>query len=267
MAASELVQFKQGARAAWGAGDYELVAKRTVWQLGGQIVGRLGVAVGEHVLDVGCGTGNGAIRAAAAGGLTVGLDLAPELFDSARRLAAEAGVDVEWIEGDAEALPFEDETFDVVFSLFGCMFAPRHELAARELARVLRRGGRLGVCSWTPEGSVGRFYEAVGRHLPPLPDFASPPPLWGSEDHVRRLFAATGVELKFQRGEVAFPPFESADEEVEFYSTKLGPVLKLRQLTEAEGRWDALRDDLVADAALHQPQEIAEYLLVLGAKR
>jgi hypothetical protein len=143
------------------------------------------------------------------------------------------------------------------------MFAPRHEVAAGELARVLRPGGRLGICSWTPEGSVGQFYRTLGGHLPPQPEVAKPALLWGSEDHVRSLFDGTGIVLEFAREEVVFPRFESADEQIEFYSTKLGPLVMLRALTEAEGRWSAVRDDL---ATLYEPQEVAEYLTVTGTK-
>jgi ubiquinone/menaquinone biosynthesis C-methylase UbiE len=132
------------------------------------------------VLDVACGTGNAAIRAAQAGGEVVGLDLTPELFEAGRRLAKQAGVSVEWTEGDAEAIPFENESFDVVLSTLGCMFAPRHRVTATELARVLRPGGRLGQCNWTPEGSQGEFFRALGAYVPPLPAFAQPPLLWGT---------------------------------------------------------------------------------------
>lgn len=110
------------------------------------------------------------------------------------------GVTVEWIEGDAEELPFEDERFDVVLSAFGVRSAPRHEVVAQELARVRRPGGTIGLVNWTPEGQIGELLRTIGRHLPPPPAFASPPPLWGSEQHVRDLFAATTVQPEFARG-------------------------------------------------------------------
>ena len=109
------------------------------------------------------------------GGQVVGLDLTPELLETGRRLAAQASVSVEWVEGDAEAIPYPDNSFDVVLSTFGCMFAPRHRVAAAELARVLRPGRRLALCNWTPEGSQGHFFRALGAYLPPPPDFAQPP--------------------------------------------------------------------------------------------
>jgi SAM-dependent methyltransferase len=241
MTVMQLARLKQGARATWATGDYAAIAKRELWPFGERIVRRVAVQPGEDVLDVACGTGNAAIRAAQAGGRVVGVDLTPELLEVGRRLAAEAGVEIEWREGDAEALPAKDERFDVVLSTFGCMFAPRHELAARELARVLRPGGRLAVCSWTPEGAMGRFFHDMGRYLPPPAEFVSPPALWGSEDHVRGLFAGTDLALEFERGVVQATPFDSVDEALEFYTTKFGPLIKAREVTEADGRWPALR--------------------------
>src|SRR5919205_178173 len=145
MAISELEQMKQGTRATWAAGDYAAIAQRTLWPVGERVVRRIGAQPGEDVLDVACGTGNAAIRAAQAGARVTGVDLTPELFEAGRELAAAAGVDVEWVEGDAESLPVADESFDAVVSLFGCMFAPRHRVAAAELARALRPGGRLCI--------------------------------------------------------------------------------------------------------------------------
>jgi ubiquinone/menaquinone biosynthesis C-methylase UbiE len=264
---TELVEFKRGVRAMWASGNYDAVAE-LVWDVGARIVGRVGVEPDDDVLDVACGTGNAAIRAAAAGGRVVGLDLTPEMFDAGRARAAAAGVDVEWMEGDVESLPFADATFDVVLSTFGCMFAPRHEVAARELVRVLRPGGRLGLCTFTPEGAGGDFFRTLGAYLP-LPPLASPPLLWGSEEHVRGLFADTGLELSFERDEVV-ERYGSVERAVQIYTTAFGPILTARELQEPEGRWPALRDDLTAmfernllpgnDAVAY------EYLLVLGSK-
>jgi ubiquinone/menaquinone biosynthesis C-methylase UbiE len=264
---TELVDFKRGTRAMWASGNYDAVAE-LVWDVGARIVGRVGVQRGEDVLDVACGTGNAAIRAAAAGGRVVGLDLTPEMFQAGRARAAAAGVDVEWMEGDVESLPFADESFDVVLSTFGCMFAPRHEVTARELGRVLRPGGRLGLCAFTPEGAGGDFFRTLGAYLP-LPPFASPPLLWGSEEHVRGLFADTGVELSFERDEVV-EEYGTLEQAVEIYTTTFGPILVARELHESEGRWPALKDDLTAmfernllpgDGAVAY-----EYLLILGSK-
>ena len=210
MAVSELEQVKQAARAAWGAGDYPSVARRNLWDVGERIVRRVGVAPGEDVLDVACGTGNAAIRAAEAGGRVVGVDLTPRLLEAGKRLAAQANLEIDWVEGDAEALPVDDESFDVVLSVFGCMFAPRHDVTAQELARVLRSGGRLGVCAWTPDGYMGEFFRTMGGYMPPPPEFVSPPLLWGSEDHVRALFADMEVELEFARELLELPRFDTS---------------------------------------------------------
>jgi SAM-dependent methyltransferase len=259
-----LEQLKKNARISWAAGDYPTVAKRQLWPVGERIVRRLGVRSGEDILDVACGTGNAALRAAAEGARTVGVDLTPELLEVARKLASEARVNVEWREGDAESLPLESETFDVVLSVFGCMFAPRHHVVAREIVRVLRRGGRFGICAWTPEGTVGKFFRAMGGYMPPPPpEFATPPLAWGTEEHVRRLFSGTGVELEFARETVEIPRLESLDAEVEFATTKFGPLIMARKFLEPQGRWPALLADL---AKLLEHQEPSEYLIIQGRK-
>ena len=263
MAVSELDRMKQGARATWAAGDYPSVAARMLWPMGERVVRRMEVSPGEAVVDVACGTGNAAIRAAQAGARVVGVDLTPELFEAGRRLAADAGVEIEWLEGDAEALPVADAGFDVALSVFGCMFAPRHRLAAAELARVLRPGGRLCVTAWTPEGYMGRFFRTLGGHLPPSPPFAEPPLLWGSEEHVAELFAGTGVEVEFARETLVPPQFPTVDEEIEFSVTRFGPMIMARRLLEPQGRWDALLAD-VRDLLEHA--EPAEYLVTTGRK-
>jgi SAM-dependent methyltransferase len=262
-ALAELATLKQGARATWAAGDYPAIAQRQLWTVGPRIVRAVGVRPGDDVLDVACGTGTAALRAAQAGGRVVGVDLTPELFAAGRRLAAEAGVQIEWVQGDAEDLPLADESFDVVLSTFGCMFAPRHAVTAHELARVLRPGGRLGLTCWTPEGGMGDFFRTVGAYMPPPSALAEPPALWGSEAHVEELFEETGVELEFQRDVVTPVPFESTDAAIEFLATKFGPMTMARQITEASGRWPELRAEL---ATLYERDEPLEYLMILGRK-
>lgn len=259
-----LEQFKKNARAGWAAGDYPAIAQRQLWPVGERIVRRIGVRPGQDVLDVACGTGNAALRAAEAGARTVGIDLTPELLQVGRSLASEAGVSVDFREGDAESLPLSDGSFDVVLSVFGCMFAPRHAVVAREMARVVRSGGRLGICSWTPEGSVGRFFRTMGSYMPKPPDFALPPLLWGTEDHVRSLFADTGVSFEFLRETVEFPQMSSLEAEIEFMTTKFGPLVMARRFLEPAGRWPALLEDL---ARLLEHPEPSEYLVALGKKQ
>lgn len=260
---AELAKLKQGARATWAAGDFPAIAALQLWEVGPRIVAAAGVKPGDDVLDVACGTGNAAIRAAQAGARVVGVDLTPELFDAGRRLAADAGVEIEWVQGDAEELPFEDERFDVVVSTFGCMFAPRHLAAAHELARVLRPGGRVAIASWTPNGATGRFFKTVGSYLPPPSPLAEPPLLWGTEGHVEELFDGTGVELAFSRDSVAAAPFESTDDAIEFMTAKFGPLIMARQHSEASGTWPELRAAL---SMLFENREPQEYLVAVGHK-
>jgi SAM-dependent methyltransferase len=259
-----LAELKRRARASWAAGDYAEIARRELWPLGERIVERVEIRPGERVLDVACGTGNAALRAAGAGGRVTALDLTPELLDAGRALAAVAGLEIDWVEGDAETLPFPDESFDVLLSTLGVMFAPRHRVAAGELVRVLRPGGRLALCNWAEDSLVARTFRTIASYLPPAPAFAQPPWLWGSDEHVRSLFAGSDVELELERGVLELPPFASPDEEVEYHSTRLGPLMAARALAEHDGRWQALRAELTA---LSDGGSSSEYLLVLGGRR
>ena len=260
---TELAKLKQGARATWAAGDFPDIARRQLWGVGPRVVSAADVGPGDDVLDVACGTGNAALRAAEVGATVVGLDLTPELLEAGREAAAESGVEVEWVHGDAEDMPFEDESFDVVLSTFGCMFAPRHAVAARELARVLRPGGRLAIASWTPDGGTGQLFATVGKYLPPPSPIAEPPILWGSEPYVERLFEGSGIELAFERDTAPAPEFDSGDDAIEYMSTKFGPMIMARQLAESSGRWPELRGEI---AALYDGREPLEYLVTVGRK-
>jgi SAM-dependent methyltransferase len=266
-----VTELKRAHRATWAAGDYAAIAELIDELPPSDLLAHVQVAPGQEVLDVATGTGNLAIRAAAAGTQVVGLDLAPELFETARRRAVEHDVIVDWVEGDAEELPFEDERFDRVYSVFGVQFAPRHRLVAAELARVCRPGGEIGLVNWTPESPIGDLFKILGRYLPAPPDYASPPPLWGNEEHVRGLFADTGVEVEFARGHNPFR-FDSAEHFVVFFETHYGPTLKARERLTAEGRWEECRREIVAmaerrneatDGSLLLP---SEYLIVSGRK-
>jgi len=166
---------------------------------------------------------------------------------------------------------FEDGAFDRVLSTFGVQFAPRHAEVARELARVCRPGGVIGLVNWTPEGQVGKLFAILGRYLPAPPAFASPPPKWGDEGHVRGLFAGTGVELEFERG-VNPLSFESSEDYVAFMEGNYGPTVKARERLSGEGRWDECRAEIVSlmdelntatDGRMHVD---AEYLLIVGRK-
>lgn len=258
---TDVIEFKQRNRATWAAGDFDAIAER-IWGVGARCVEAAGVQPGEEVLDVACGSGNAALQAAEAGAKVTGSDLTPELFEPARRRASDLGVEVDWVEGDAEQLPFGDESFDVVLSTFGCMFAPRHELAAREIVRVLRPGGRMALCNWTPEGFIGgRFFPTVAKYMPPPPDFAQPPPLWGSEEHVRELFDGTGMGLNFSRDVVRWE-FDSGEQALEEHSEKFGPLVMAKAALEPQGRWEPLREDLLG--LFGDGRYEGEYLIVRG---
>jgi SAM-dependent methyltransferase len=262
---------KRTHRSTWAAGNYAAVAERIDEVPPRDLLARVPVSPGQDVLDVATGTGNIALRAAAAGAEVVGLDLTPELFETAWRRQDERGVAVDWVEGDAEELPFEDESFDVVLSAFGVQFAPRHEIVAQELARVSRPGGRIGLVNWTPDGQIGELFKIMGAYLPAPPDYASPPPLWGSEEHVRGLFADTPVDLEFARGHNPWQ-FDSAEHYVVFMETQYGPTVKARERLTAEGRWEECREEIHAMAERRNEATDgtllmqAEYLIALGSK-
>ena len=158
-----------------------------------------------------------------------------------------------------------------MLSVFGVQFAPRHEIAAAELARVLRPGGRLGLVNWTPEGQIGELFRIMGAYMPAPPEYASPPPKWGSEDHVRELFADTPVELEFARGMNPWR-FDSAEHYVVFMESHYGPTVKARERLSAEGRWEACREEIYAMAERRNEATDgsllmnAEYLLTLGSR-
>lgn len=262
----QLAEYKDSVRTTWSTGDYDAMMRlEGLYEVGPRLVQALGVRPGQDVLDVCCGTGNATIPAAAAGARVTGLDLTPAMLAKARSRAV--GLGIEWVEGDAEDLPFPASSFDVVLSVFGCMFAPRHEVVADELARVLRPGGRLGVCAWTPEGSIGEFFRVVGGYLPPSPSYVDPPLDWGVESKVRELFEGTGIELSFSREECVIHHASPVDA-VECYATLFGPVVLARQVL--GDRWPALRDDLIEFFGRYYTNEVslpAEYLVIQGQRR
>ena len=188
-------------RTMWALGDYHRFATATVWELGPVLVDACGIAAGQRVLDVAAGTGNVAIRAAQAGASVVASDVTPENFVAGRSAARDAGVELEWMEGDAEALPFADAEFDAVTSCFGAMFAANHAAAAGELLRVCRPGGVIGMINFTPRGAGADFFRVLAEYAPPPPPGALPPLLWGTEDHVRQLFGAGVRSLTMTRRE------------------------------------------------------------------
>jgi ubiquinone/menaquinone biosynthesis C-methylase UbiE len=216
----------------WGSGNYAAVAER-ISQAGELVNERSGLEPGMDVLDVGCGTGNATIPAARDGARVTGLDLSPELLAIARERASDAMVEVEWVEGDAQELPFEDASFDRVISTFGHMFAPDHKRTADEMRRVCRPGGTIATACWTPEGSIGRMFRTIAELVPPPPG-GTPPILWGTEEHQRELLG----DGKFERDEIEWED-ESVESYARFMLESFGPLLNAREaLAEREGELD-----------------------------
>jgi ubiquinone/menaquinone biosynthesis C-methylase UbiE len=261
-------------RAMWAAGDFPKVAAQTVAEVGPALVAAAGVGPGQRVLDVAAGSGNTAIPAARAGADVVASDLTPELFDAGRADAAAAGVELEWVEADAEALPFEDAAFDVVLSSFGAMFAPRHQVVADELLRVVRPGGTIGMANWTPAGVVGQFFLTLAPFMPPPPPGFVPPVLWGVEDHVRELFGDRVADLRFERRLQTVERFADPAAYIEFYRENFGPTIVAYAATaddpERRAALDAAMLDFATRTNLGGPGEPAryafEYLLVLARR-
>jgi ubiquinone/menaquinone biosynthesis C-methylase UbiE len=217
-------ELKAATRAAWALGDYHAFAKATVWELGERLVEACGIGPGQRVLDVAAGTGNTAIRAAQAGADVVASDLTPENFESGRAEAAEHGVELEWVEADAEALPFDDGEFDAVTSSVGALFAPHHQRVADEMLRVCRPGGTIGMLNFAPDGLIADFFGALAPYMPPAPDDALPPPLWGDPDHVRELFGDRVASLELRPGSY-IERAASPDAYVELFKRTFGPVV------------------------------------------
>jgi SAM-dependent methyltransferase len=237
---------KAGHRTMWAAGNYAAVANEIDHALPAALFASLPPLADRDVLDVATGTGNVAVRAAAAGARrTVGLDLVEDLLDIARARAAAHGLTgLEWVAGDAEALPFPDASFDVVTSVVGVQFAPRHQIAADELLRVLRPGGTLGLVNWTPEGLVGQMFKVLGGHMPKPPAFVSPPPQWGNPAHVTELLGDRVTDLTFTKGVNPFR-FPTADAFATFMEDNYGPTLTAKGKLGPDG-WPACAEGLHA---------------------
>jgi ubiquinone/menaquinone biosynthesis C-methylase UbiE len=224
------------------------------------------------VLDVACGAGNVAIPAAAAGADVTGLDIAPALLEQGAHDACEAGIDIEWVEGDAQALPFDDASFDVVTSAVGVMFCPSHEQAAAELVRVCRPGGSIGLINWTPEGLIGSIFGVLAPFMPPAAPGASPASLWGTEEHVSWLLGDAIDEFLCERRTILFEGI-APDAFVDLMRASYGPVLRVFEQLDDWARADEL------DAALRrfarklnqgvpgEPRLESEYLLTLARRR
>jgi SAM-dependent methyltransferase len=260
-------ELKEKQRVMWGAGPFERV-EPNLGEMHAAVVDRAAPQPGERVLDIGCGTGGAAFLACGTGAEVTGLDLSPVLIDTARERAAERGLDLQLDAGDAESLPYEDASFDVVTSTVGIMFAPGQEAAASELARVTRPGGRTVVASWIWEGSGGGLFRVMAPFQPPPPPGLPSPFDWGREDAVQRLLG-DAFELEFEERESTIA--ERSSEAVwETFSTGFGPLKTLLGTLEPERR-EELHDAFVAffdeyrtEDGIRQPRP---YLIAHGKRR
>lgn len=261
-----LEKFKAAQRAGW-AYFAPLQAYTTI--PAGRLVNHAGIRNGMRVLDVACGTGVVAVTAARLGARVTGLDLTPELLAAARANAALAGVDIDWHEGDVEQLPFEPETFDVVVSQFGHMFAPRPDVAIAEMLRVLKHGGTIAFSTWPPELFIGRMFALVGQYMPPPPPGVSPPPQWGDPATIGERLGSAVRDIVFDRDRLTAPAL-SIPHYRDVTEKTAGPVIKLveslstsdpAKLAQFRAAYDALTAQYFEQNSVHQ-----DYLMTRGTK-
>lgn len=255
-------------RALWALGDYPAVATHVIAGLGARLVDAAGVTAGERVLDVAAGSGNASIPAAARGAVVTASDLTPRLLEAGALRAKELGVHLDWQAADAEALPFDDDSFDVALSCVGIMFAPHHQRSADEVLRVVRPGGRIALINWTPDGFIGQMFKTMKPYAPPPPTGAQPPPLWGDPDHVQALFGARVSEISFRRELLHVDYFDSPEAFRDFFKRCYGPTVSTyRAIHDDPARVAELDAALAELARTHQRGGGAmawEYLLCTG---
>jgi ubiquinone/menaquinone biosynthesis C-methylase UbiE len=265
----DLAAVKQRQQKMWASGDFAVVGT-TLQIVGESLCEALDVRAGDRVLDVAAGNGNVSLAAARRWCEVTATDYVPELLERARERARAERLPLTTQFADAEALPFDDGSFDVVVSTFGVMFAPDHEKAARELMRVARRGGRIGLANWTPEGFIGQLFRVVGRHVP-APAGVKSPALWGTDGHLRELFGADAARIETTAKDFVFR-YRSPQHWIDVFRTTYGPTLKAYDALDEKGQ-EALTADLfdllarfnrATDGVLVAP---GEYLEVVVTKR
>jgi SAM-dependent methyltransferase len=266
-------ELKAKHRSTWASGDYPSMVETFLLPLGPRLVEACEIGPGMRVLDVAAGTGNASIPAAATGASVVASDLTPELFDAGRTRAEAEGVELEWVEADAEDLPFEDASFDAVISSIGVMFAPHHQAAADELVRVCRPGGTIGLLSWTPEGMIGGLFRMIGPFAPTPPPGAQPPPLWGGEEHLRELLGER-VELEtLERDVLEVSAFERPADFAAHFKQHYGPTIAAQanaRRNEREEEFEQALDSYYEEqnrGGADDARFEMEYLITLGRKR
>jgi len=241
MSPTDLDALKTRQRAMWGSGDFGVIG--TTLQITGEMLCEaVDLRAGSRVLDVAAGNGNGSLAAARRWCDVVSTDYVPALLADGQRRAAAERLNITFKEADAEQLPFEDASFDVVLSSFGVMFAPNHSRAALEMLRVCRPGGRIGLANWTPAGFVGQLLRVVGRHVPPPPS-VTPPTRWGAEDHLAALFQAHATNLRVTPREFVFR-YKSPQHWLQVFRDFYGPTHKAFAALSADAQQN-LEDDIV----------------------
>ena len=241
-AAPDFAAIKQRQQATWASGDFAVVGT-TLQIVGESLAEAADVRAGERVLDVAAGNGNATLAAARRFAQVTSTDYVAALLDKGRERARAEGLSVQFETADAEDLPFADGSFDVVLSTFGAMFTPDHLRTAREMLRVVRHGGRIGMANWTPEGFIGRLFKIVGAHVPP-PAGVKSPALWGTESHVAELFGARAAHIRIERRCFNFR-YRSAAHWLQVFRDFYGPTHKAFAALDEAGQ-HALERDIVA---------------------
>ncbi len=260
-------ELKQRQRLAWGAAPFEKI-EDSIAAMHDDLVGRLDPVPGERWLDLACGTGAVSMRAARAGADVTGLDLSDVMVETARRRAVSEGLSITYHAGDCESLPFADGSFDVVSSSVGIIFAPEHERVARELARVARPGGRLGLTAWRPESGIARSIKVAARFQPPPPEGAGNPFDWAAEDHVAALLGDS-FELEFHDGNAPHTG-ESGEAMWEHALAGVGPNRLLYDSLDPERREEyhrAMVEFYEQDRRGDEIYQERPYLLTIGRRR
>jgi SAM-dependent methyltransferase len=230
-------------RTMWSYGDYARVARLLQPGAAG-LVERLGNLSGARHLDIATGNGNVALLAAERGAVVTGLDLTAEFYPDAARRAAERDLQIRFVEGDAEFLPFSAGSFDIVTSTYGILFVPRHDRAAAEVARVCRPGGVLGMCNWTPRSWTAHFQQTISGYFPAPPTFAGQPMRWGDPRYLERLLGAD-FQLETRPMQLWYP-FSTGESLISFFESCFGPLIAARRSISPRSRWMELRYELVA---------------------
>lgn len=271
-AVMEFEALKSRLKATWMSGDFDKIA-RIIEPGAAEFIGRLAPAPGALVLDVACGSGNLSIPAARAGAIVTGVDIAPNLLETARKRARAEGLKINFDEGDAEQLPYWDESFDLVVTMFGAMFTPRPERSAAELLRVCRPGGRVAMANWTPAGFIGQMFKTTAQHVPP--PHAPSPLLWGDEATARERLGDGVTDVQFARRSISYVAPMTPEQTVDHFRTWYGPTLRAFDSLDREGQIVLRRDltrlwsehNLATDGTTHVEAEFLEIVATRASGR